>query len=300
MLVQQHNFEAGVLHMLKTLGLHNEVFVYHAKQFERGESKEVRQRAKNALREACLESEAAAAAAGNTGPATETVRDMWISFLALLVRSRDEEDEDITRVLETIERGDLLPPVAVIEILASNDTLKLRAVRQYVTNMIKRDQLFIDAAQKEITELQEKTARTKDEVLELQTTAQVFQSNKCQECEQPLDLPAIHFLCKHSYHQRCLTDVRECNVCAPQQKKHIALQREFDELAGSHDQFFTHLRSKPDGLSVIAEQFGRGIFTTRRGKGGDEADGLADEDPDDDDLLGADADGAAMEALETW
>ena len=34
-------------------------------------------------------------------------------------------------------------------------------------------------------------------------------------CNQTLGLPAVHFLCMHSFHQRCLGDnERECPKCA--------------------------------------------------------------------------------------
>ena len=30
---------------------------------------------------------------------------------------------------------------------------------------------------------------------------QVFQLSKCSACHTPLDLPSVHFLCMHSFHQ---------------------------------------------------------------------------------------------------
>lgn len=42
------------------------------------------------------------------------------------------------------------------------------------------------------------------EVAELSdpTNPRVFHVTRCSACSGPLDLPAVHFMCKHSYHQR--------------------------------------------------------------------------------------------------
>jgi len=33
-------------------------------------------------------------------------------------------------------------------------------------------------------------------------SARVFQVTRCSACGAPLDLPTVHFMCKHSFHQR--------------------------------------------------------------------------------------------------
>jgi hypothetical protein len=33
-------------------------------------------------------------------------------------------------------------------------------------------------------------------------SARVFQVTRCSHCGAPLDLPTVHFMCKHSFHQR--------------------------------------------------------------------------------------------------
>jgi len=33
-------------------------------------------------------------------------------------------------------------------------------------------------------------------------SARVFQVTRCSSCGLPLDLPTVHFMCKHSFHQR--------------------------------------------------------------------------------------------------
>jgi len=55
---------------------------------------------------------------------------------------------------------------------------------------------------------------------QITTQPQIFQLTKCVACATPLDLPAIHFLCMHSFHHRCLGDSdQECPVCHEDNRK---------------------------------------------------------------------------------
>jgi hypothetical protein len=46
------------------------------------------------------------------------------------------------------------------------------------------------------------TEKKKAEIEDLGTKPSVFQAQRCQACNLQLDLPTVHFLCKHSFHQR--------------------------------------------------------------------------------------------------
>lgn len=46
------------------------------------------------------------------------------------------------------------------------------------------------------------TEKKKVEIEDLGTKPSVFQAQRCQACGLQLDLPTVHFLCKHSFHQR--------------------------------------------------------------------------------------------------
>jgi hypothetical protein len=43
--------------------------------------------------------------------------------------------------------------------------------------------------------------QTEIEALTDTSHPQVFQVTRCTRCNQTLDLPSIHFMCKHSFHQ---------------------------------------------------------------------------------------------------
>ena len=70
------------------------------------------------------------------------------------------------------------------------------------------------------------------QVRDLRTQARVFQNNRCSACQAPLDLPAVHFLCMHSFHQRCLGDnERECVKCAPENRTVMEIKRSLEASA---------------------------------------------------------------------
>ena len=51
----------------------------------------------------------------------------------------------------------------------------------------------------------------------LSLQARVFQNSKCALSGAPLELPAVHFACGHSYNLRSLGEnEKECPICAPQ------------------------------------------------------------------------------------
>ena len=288
MLVQQHNHEDGVIFLLNQLGLKSEVFVYYSKQMELGTTAQQRTKAKSELLRTCTE----AVQSPNDG-----TRDMWVSYLSLLVRSKDDVEDDITHALSVIESYNLLPPVAVIEILSASETLQLKAVRNYVITMIQRDRVAIEECQREIEVMNDAAKQLQATVHGLQTSAQIFQTAKCQQCDDSLELHAVvHFLCGHSFHEKCVTE-RDCNICGAEQRQHLQRQRDFDAAAQKHEIFFDQLRDAPDGFSVIADHFGRGIFSSKRAKAAGDADDF-DVDDMDDDLY--DAAPEVTNALESW
>ena len=83
---------------------------------------------------------------------------------------------------------------------------------------------------------------------------------KCRACPHPLSLPAVHFLCMHSFHQRCVGDDTQCPECAPELTKVKRIRGEMQESANQHDRFYKELEETPDGFKVVADYFGRGLF----------------------------------------
>lgn len=102
----------------------------------------------------------------------------------------------------------------------------------------------------------------KKEIQDLRSNARVFQISKCANCGFTLDLPAVHFLCMHSFHQHCLGDnEQECQKCAPEYRSILETKRSLEQNGRDQERFFRQVKGSKDGFSVIAEYFGKGIVS---------------------------------------
>lgn len=110
--------------------------------------------------------------------------------------------------------------------------------------------------------VQEATLTMRKEIQDLRTNARIFQLSKCTACTFTLDLPAVHFMCIHSFHQRCLGDnEKECPVCAPEYRSVLEMKTSLEQNSKDQDRFFQQVKSSKDGFSVIAEYFGKGVIS---------------------------------------
>eukprot|EP01104_Vermistella_antarctica_P005197 TRINITY_DN1563_c0_g1_i1.p1 TRINITY_DN1563_c0_g1~~TRINITY_DN1563_c0_g1_i1.p1 ORF type:complete len:989 (-),score=293.81 TRINITY_DN1563_c0_g1_i1:110-3076(-) len=266
-LCQKHAFTRGVMVLLERLELYEEILRYH---MEKGDFASVL---------------AACRAHGDKEPS------LWVQALSYFSTvdepkrapgsaapsSTTTTEEMIAEVLKTIDRDNLLPPLQVLQILKQKPTVKLGVVRDYITRRLEEECQTIEEDRHEVEAYKEETENMRAEMEELSTGARIFQLSRCSICSTQLDLPAVHFLCRHSFHQRCLfDDSKECPICAPNNKRILEIKHSQEENADKHTQFFRELEVSPDGFSVVSEYFGRGVFNQIKLIG----------DPDDDGRLG--------------
>ena len=108
------------------------------------------------------------------------------------------------------------------------------------------------------------TEAKRKEIDELSTKPTVFQARRCSACGASLDLPTVHFLCKHSFHQRCLNQVDEnidCPLCSKQNATIRAIRKAQEESADKHEMFQDVLQRSRDKFGTISEFFGRGVMS---------------------------------------
>lgn len=69
----------------------------------------------------------------------------------------------------------------------------------------------------------------------------IFQKTKCSICRSALELPSVHFLCSHSFHQHCFESYSEsgadCPTCLPENRKVLDMIRAQEHKRDLHDQF---------------------------------------------------------------
>ena len=159
----------------------------------------------------------------------EQTPQLWVKALNHLARLPREEARagaggeaahigNISEVIAAIERERLLPPMAVLQSLSKSEWLPLKVAKSTSTAswLPTRRRRRRRRPTRRATP---RTPRMEAEMAELAKPTCVS-TLKCSACSSPLDLPAVHFLCMHSFHRGCLADAdAECPVCAPQRRR---------------------------------------------------------------------------------
>ncbi|CAI0383530.1 unnamed protein product [Linum tenue] len=194
---------------------------------------------------------------GKGGDAT-----LWGDLLKYFGELGEDCSKEVKEVLTYIERDDILPPIIVIQTLSRNPCLTISVIKDYIARKLEEESKLIEDDRRAIEKYQDDTVAMRKEIQDLRTNARIFQLSKCTACTFTLDLPAVHFMCMHSFHQRCLGDnEKECPECAPDYRSVLEMKRNLEQNSKDQDRFFQQVKSSKDGFSVIAEYFGKGIIS---------------------------------------
>jgi hypothetical protein len=187
---------------------------------------------------------------------------LWADLLKYFGELGEECSKEVKEVLSYIERDDILPPIIVLQTLSRNPCLTLSVIKDYIARKLEQESKLIEEDRGAIDKYQEETLAMRKETQDLRTNARIFQLSKCSACTFTLDLPAVHFMCMHSFHQRCLGDnEKECPECAPEYRSVIEMKRNLERNSKDQAQFFQLVKASKDGFSVIAEYFGKGVIS---------------------------------------
>ncbi|KAJ3091754.1 Vacuolar protein sorting-associated protein 11, partial [Physocladia obscura] len=117
--------------------------------------------------------------------------------------SAPSSESELALILDEIDKRNLMSPLQVIQILSQNQGVTIGTVREYLLKKFEAEKRVANDSTRVIKSFQDETSKMKALITELETAPVVFQSSKCSLCGEVLDLPSIHFMCKHSYHARC-------------------------------------------------------------------------------------------------
>ncbi|KAF7520417.1 hypothetical protein PCG10_009207 [Penicillium crustosum] len=186
-----------------------------------------------------------------------------LTYFASSPKILEEAGDELDIVLQRINQDGLLSPLQVIQALSNNAVVTMGRVKKYLSDNIDRERKEITTNRRLITSYKSETETKQQELDHLTTQPVVFQSRRCQSCGGTLDLPTVHFLCRHSFHERCLNNVDEdaqCPVCAPTNATLRAIRQRQVDSADQHDLFKGELSRSRDRFGVVSEFFGRGIM----------------------------------------
>jgi len=237
-LCKMYDFEKGVLFLYSDkLHLYHEILQYHMS----------RNKHQGVIR-ACSQH-------GDKDPT------LWTAALSYFASKDETCEEEIKEVLKNIQRHGLLPPLRVIQILSENGNKPLSVVKDYIIKTLQEENDVITKDQEEIQRFRETTKKMREKIRGVKTKSTTFQGIRCHACPNALSLPAVHFLCMHSFHQGCIADgEKECPTCMPEFRKVKEMREKMKASSSQHNEFFNQLSKSRDGFKCVATYFGRGMF----------------------------------------
>lgn len=239
-LCQIHNFRSGILYLYEEGKLYQQILQYH-----------IRQRDYKAVLTTCRRF-------GQQDPS------LWVQALWACTKDAETPSDLLGEVLTVIEKQRLLSPLLVVDALASSGTATIGDVRSYLLSVLQTEKELTEQEQQLINKYRQETDKIRQQIQSMQTSAVVFQASRCSACNHQLELPSVHFLCQHSYHQHCFQSFaeneNECPACLPDNKKILDIIKSQEQSRDLHEIFHSQLERAEDGFSLVADYFGRGVF----------------------------------------
>ncbi|GAA5978916.1 hypothetical protein JCM5350_004175 [Sporobolomyces pararoseus] len=195
------------------------------------------------------------------GPTQPSLYRTVLSYLTTTSSLLSHHQPDVLSILDDIDERKIMPPIEVVEILSKNGTASIGLVREFLKKQLLAEKQEIDSDQALITSYRTESAKKQKEIQELSdpNVPRIFQVTRCSACGGQLDLPGIHFMCRHSYHQRCLGENdSQCPNCARTHGVVREIRKNNEQLAGRHDLFLSEVAESEDSFATVASAFGRG------------------------------------------
>ena len=186
-------------------------------------------------------------------------------FMPALIHYSKTGDERLSQLLKAIEHQRIMPPMVVIKVLLESKRATLGMVKEYLVRFLSRLNDRQMDNENAIDHYKDDTEVVRLRIEEFENNQTLFQPSKCSACQGILDLPSVHFLCSHSYHQNCFYNYSaendECPICVTSNSKLL------DEI-GSHETSKLSLSKlerqfslpSDDVFNSLARLFGYGLF----------------------------------------
>ncbi|KAF2428868.1 vacuolar protein sorting-associated protein 11 [Tothia fuscella] len=204
------------------------------------------------------------------GPEEPALYPAALAYFTSSPQILDEAGEELDAVLKKIDEDGLMAPLQVIQTLSSNGVATMGLIKSYLSATITRERAEITSNRRLITTYRDSSTKMRDEINTLSTKPETFNATRCAACSRQLELPTVHFLCKHSFHQACLNttggmgdgeEAEECPICAGKNAMVRSVRKGQEASAGNHDMFLAALENSRDKFGTISEWFGRGVMS---------------------------------------
>lgn len=185
-------------------------------------------------------------------------------YMPALLHYAKTGDERLCQLLKAIEHRKIISPMVVIKVLLDSKLATLGSVKDYLIRFISKLHDRCLDNENAIDQYKDDTEVVRKKIEDFDNHQTVFKPSKCSACQGILDLPSVHFLCSHSYHENCFYNYSaendECPICIGMNKKLL------DEI-GSHEisrsipkDWREQISMQDDAFNNVAKLFGYGLF----------------------------------------
>ncbi|KAL2740379.1 vacuolar protein sorting-associated protein 11 isoform X1 [Vespula squamosa] len=239
-LCHQHNFRRGLLFLYEENKLYQEILRFHLQE---GDSEQVLATCKRF---------------GHQDP------NLWIQALWSVAKNKNVSAKLLADILSYIAQEKLLSPLMVIDAISTSLSCTLGDVRNYLNSVLRTENEQAQADAELAEKYRVDTSKLREQIEMIKSNTIIFQGARCSVCHHQLELPSVHFMCQHSYHQHCFQSFseneNECPACLPNNKKLLDIIRAQEQSRDLHETFHSLLDRAEDPFSLVADYFGRGVF----------------------------------------
>ncbi|KAK9307140.1 hypothetical protein QLX08_002461 [Tetragonisca angustula] len=239
-LCHQHSFRRGLLFLYEESKLYQEILRFHLRE---GDSEQILATCKRF---------------GHQDP------NLWIQALWSVARNKEAPTKLLADILAYIAQERLLSPLMVIDALSTSLSCTLGDVRTYFNSVLRTEHKQTQADIELTEKYRADTKKIREQIESIKNSTIIFQGSRCSACHHQLELPSVHFMCQHSYHQHCFQSFseneNECPACLPNNKKLLDIIKAQEQSRDLHETFHSLLDRAEDPFSLVADYFGRGVF----------------------------------------
>ena len=138
------------------------------------------------------------------GPTNSHLYRLVLRYLTSSPEILSRHPNELQKLLQTIDAERIMPPLAVVQLLSRNGVASVGAVKEWLRYKVEETRQDVESDRSLVQSYRIETDVKQKELKDLANPRQpeVFQVTRCAACGGQLDLPSVHFMCKHSYHQR--------------------------------------------------------------------------------------------------
>lgn len=126
---------------------------------------------------------------------------LWLQTLTGLRNDKNAPANLMSQILAVILQQKLQSPLQVLNSLAVEDGPQLLSVRGYFKQIFKQENESFKQEDERVDKYRTESLYWKKHIKEQQEEPVEFKSTICNDCNKPLAIPCIYFMCQHSFHQ---------------------------------------------------------------------------------------------------